>query len=74
MTNMVSCISSMAPLTLRELRGFIVQLRHLQLPVGQEKAMPECAEHEKDAGFNLPGSGVEPRGADAQRPAQVIPG
>lgn len=56
---------------LREFWFLVRLLGHPHLPVGQEEAEPESAEHEEDTVSDLPGSGVEPWGADAQRPAQV---
>lgn len=43
-------------------------------PGGSAEEVPRPDEHEEDSGPDPPGSDVEPRGADAQRPAQVTPG
>lgn len=42
-----------------------------RLPVDSAEAKPRSDEHEEDFGSDPPGADLEPRGADAQRPAQV---
>lgn len=43
-----------------------------QLPVSSAEAEPRSDEHEEDFGSDPPGSDLEPRGPDTQRPAQVM--
>lgn len=45
-----------------------------ELPESSDEAEPWSDEHEEDSGSDPPGSGLELRATDAQRPAEVTSG